>query len=459
MIASPSTGGPSFWWQQTGLLPRRAPLSGDTVAAVCIIGAGYTGLWSALSLKAADPALDILIVEAEFAGFGASGRNGGWLTGGFAWSHARYAASGSAAAVRAMVSAMNGTVAEIMAQCRALGIDAEIVPTDELLVATNAAQWHRLQAEYRLRSDWGEADRLRLLSTDQTAQRITMAGAVGAMAISGVARIQPAKLIAGLARAAESLGIRIVEGTRVTAIAPGLVTTPHGRVSAETILRCTEGFTATLPGHRRDLLPLNSAQIITEPLSADTWRNIGWQGHEIIGDFAHSYCYCQRTPDGRIVLGGRGTPYRFGSRIDDGGHPDAATIKALTARLHHLFPATRTARIAHAWCGVLGVPRDWCAGVAFDPATRIGHAGGYVGVGVATANLAGRTLAALTLGTDDPLTRLPWVNRAPRKWEREPLRWLGLRGTYAAYAIADRAEARGGPPSRLAHWVNRATGR
>lgn len=454
-----NTGGPSYWWHDIGLPPRRAPLTGDTTAQICIIGAGYTGLWTALSLKSADPSLDILMVEAEFAGFGASGRNGGWLTGGFAWSHDRYAATSSASAVRAMVAALNGTVAEVIAQCARLGVTADITPTDELLIATNPAQWQRLQAEYHHRSHWGEADRLRLLSAPEAKARIAVPDAIGALAISGVARIHPAKLVTGLARAAEALGIRIVEGTRVTAITPGLVQTTHGQVRAGTILRCTEGFTAQLPNHRRDLLPLNSAQIITAPLPAETWAKIGWHGNEIMGDFSHSYCYCQRTPDGRIAFGGRGTPYRFGSGIDAGGTPDAATITALTARLHRLLPATRDAAIDHAWCGVLGVPRDWCAGVAFDPQTRIGHAGGYVGVGVATSNLAGRTLAQLVLGTDDPLTRLPWVNRPQRRWEPEPLRWIGLHGTYAAYAHADRAEARGGPPSRLAAWVNWATGR
>ncbi|MFN3847186.1 MAG: NAD(P)/FAD-dependent oxidoreductase [Paracoccaceae bacterium] len=452
-------GGISFWWQQIGLPPRRASLSGDSQADVCIIGAGYTGLWTALSLKSARPDLDILIVEAAFAGFGASGRNGGWLTGGFAWSHDRYARSAGPAPVRAMVSAMNDTVAEVIAQCDRLGIDAEITPTDELLVATSPAQWQRLQAEYRHRSHWGEADRLHLLNVDETRQRIQVPGTVGAMVVSGVARIQPAKLVQGLARAAELLGVRIVEGTRVTRVAPGRVTTDHGDVCAAVILRCTEGFTATIPGHRRDLLPLNSAQIVTEPLPPETWAKIGWQGHEIMGDFAHSYCYCQRTPDGRIVMGGRGTPYRFGSALDDQGRPDLATIAQLTDRLHRLFPATRPHAIAHAWCGVLGVPRDWCANVAFDPRTRIGHAGGYVGVGVATSNLAGRTLAALALGSDDPLIRLPWVNRPSRRWEPEPLRWLGLRGMYAAYAIADKSESRGGPPSRLAGLANWLTGR
>ncbi|PJF11159.1 FAD-binding oxidoreductase [Pseudorhodobacter sp. MZDSW-24AT] len=459
MTAVPALGGPSFWWHQIGLPPRRAALAGDARTQVCIIGAGYTGLWAALALSAARPDLDILIVEAEHAGFGASGRNGGWLTGGFAWSHSRYAAHSSPAAVRAMVAAMNGTVADVIAQCDRLGIEAEITPTDELLIATNPAQWQRLQAEYQHRSAWGEADRLSLLGVADTARRIHMPGTQGALRVSGTARIQPAKLVAGLARAVEARGIRLLEGTRVTAIAPGLVTTAQGLIRAETILICTEGFTAHLPGQRRTLLPLNSAQIITAPLPPSVWDQIGWQGHEIIGDFAHSYVYCQRTPDGRIALGGRGTPYRYASALDRNGVPDAATIAQLTARLHALFPATRGTAITHAWCGALGVPRDWCARVQFDPATRIGQAGGYVGVGVATAHLAGRTLAALALDLDDPLTRLPWVNPQVRRWEPEPLRWLGLHATYAAYALADRREARGHPASRLVTLMNRAIGR
>ena len=152
-------------------------------------------------------------------------------------------------------------------------------------------------------------------------------------------------------------------------------------------------------------------------------------------------------------------PYRYGSATDRDGTPDPATIRRLTAILHRLFPAAADAPIDHAWCGVLGVPRDWCASVGFDPATGIGWAGGYVGVGVSTSNLAGRTLADLATGADTPLVRLPWVNRRPRRWEREPLRWLGVHGMYALLAAADRVEARGGGPSRLATIGNWLTGR
>ena len=456
------TGDVSFWYADIGGLPAPRPaLPADIDADVCIVGAGYTGLWTAYYLRKADPALKVVIVEKEFAGFGASGRNGGWLTGGFAWNHERYLSNGSEADVRALVAAMGTTVDEVIRVAQAEGIDADILRTDELMVATGRAQLERVTAEVAHRRRWGEPDdRVYLIGAEETRARIAMPGAQGAMVVAGVARIQPAKLVRGLARAVERLGVRIFEGTAVTGLAPGRVTTARGTVRAPVILRATEGFTATLPGLSREWLPLNSAQIVTEPLPADAWEKIGWQGHEILADFAHTYCYCQRTREGRITVGARGVPYRLGSRTDDRGRPDDETIRRLVTILHRHFPAARGARIDHAWCGVLGVPRDWCATVGFDRAAGMGWAGGYVGTGVSTSNLAGRTLADLALNRDTALARLPWVNRPLRRWEPEPLRWLGVRAMYALYRMADRAEDRpGAPPSRLARLGNRLTGR
>jgi glycine/D-amino acid oxidase-like deaminating enzyme len=448
-------GNTSFWLHDIGKPALRAALPGPASVDVCIIGAGYTGLWTALYLRRAAPHLRVVVLEAEHAGFGASGRNGGWLTGGFAWNHDRYLAQSSPEAVRAIVQAMQISVAEILAVCKAAGIDADIHPTEELMVATNPAQLARLRAEVATRIHWGETG-IQTLDASALAQRISIPGAMAAMLVPNVARIQPAKLATGLARLVEAEGTEIFEQTRVTALHSGRVETTRGPVTATTILRATEGFTGQFPGHRRDLLPLNSAQIITAPLPDGVWAKIGWQGHEIVGDFANAYCYCQRTNDGRIAVGGRGIPYRFNNGLDDNGTPDAETIRRLIATLHRHFPAAIGQPIDHAWCGTLGVPRDWCASVSFDPKTRIGSAGGYVGVGVSTSNLAGRTLADLTLNRQTRLTALPWVNRPMRKWEPEPLRWIGLRGMYRLLNAADRAEARGKNPSYLAllgQWI------
>lgn len=450
----------SFWYADIGLPYRRAPLGGDTTADVAIIGAGYSGLWAAYYLKQARPDLDVLVIEKAFAGFGASGRNGGWLTGSFAWNHARYLETASEAEVRAMVQAMNGTVDEVIRVAELEGIEADIRCTEELMVATRPAQLARLQAEVEQRRHWGEQDRVHAIGAEALAARIRIPGALGAMVVGNVARIQPAKLVRGLAAVVERMGVRLVEGTTVTGYERGLVATDRGLVRARAALRCTEGFTAALPGLERDWLPLNSAQIATEPLPPEVWEKIGWQGHEIVGDFANAYCYCQRTREGRITVGARGVPYRYGSSLDTNGAPDPETVRRLTAVLHRHFPAAAGARIDHAWCGVLGVPRDWCATVGFDPATGLGWAGGYVGVGVSTANLAGRTLADLVLGRDSALVRLPWVNRRVRRWEPEPLRWLGVTGMYALLGAADRREARpGAGPSRLARLGNRLAGR
>lgn len=453
-------GDVSFWYADLGRPYPRAALAGDTTADVAIIGAGYTGLWAAWYLKQANPALDVLVIEKDFAGFGASGRNGGWLTGGFAWNHRRYLEGSSEHAVRAMVEAMNGTVDEVIRVAEAEGIDADILRTDELMVATKPAQLGRMQAEVAHRRHWGEEDRVFEMNARDLAERVRIPGALGAMVVTSVARVQPAKLVRGLAAAVERAGVRIVEGTCVTGYGAGLVTTDRGQVRAPVILRCTEGFTAGLPGREREWLPLNSAQIATEPLGPEVWAQIGWEGHEILGDFANAYCYCQRTREGRITVGARGVPYRYGSSLDTNGAPDSETVRRLTAILHRHFPAAAKAKIDHAWCGVLGVPRDWCATVGLDPATGLGWAGGYVGVGVSTSNLAGRTLADLVLGRDTDLVHLPWVNRRVRDWEPEPARWMGVTGMYALLNAADRREDRpGAGPSRLAALGNRLTGR
>ncbi|MDZ7906497.1 MAG: FAD-dependent oxidoreductase [Cypionkella sp.] len=386
----------SFWYADMGLPQTRRPaLAADTAADVAIIGAGYTGLWAAYYLKRAQPDLDVVIIDKHFAGYGASGRNGGWCMGAFAWNHDRYAKDTSRAAVLDMVAALEGTVAEITRICADLGIDADIHPTQEVMVATSPAQLARMRGEIAHRHHWGEGHRLRELTAAELAQRISIPNVLGAMAVSGVARIQPAKLVRGLAVAVETMGVRIYEDTAALSYAKGQIITPAARICAPVILRCTEGFTATLKGHRRDWLPLNSAQIATAPLPPEVWAQIGWEGGELIGDMDNAYCYCQRTRDGRITVGARGVPYRFGSKIDKDGAPDAETIRRLTTILHRHFPAAKDYPIDHAWCGVLGVPRDWCATVGLDPSTGLGWAGGYVGVGVSTANLAGQTLADL----------------------------------------------------------------
>ncbi|MFD4531603.1 NAD(P)/FAD-dependent oxidoreductase [Kitasatospora sp. NPDC058397] len=452
----------SFWYAASGLPEPGPALPGSADVDVCIVGGGYTGLWTAYYLKKAEPSLRIAVLERRFCGYGASGRNGGWLYNGFAGRGAFAKRYGPGAAA-AMQRAMDEAVGEVVDVAAAERIDAHIVRGGVLEVARNRAQLERLKAFAAAERAYGEG-RVELLGAKEAADRIAVAGTLGGTWTPYGARIQPAELVRGLARVVRDLGVAVHEGTAVTAILPGTAyarpraVTPQGTVTAEYVLRATEGFTAGLRGERRTWLPMNSAMIATEPLPPAFWADAGWQGREVLGDFAHAYMYAQRTADDRIALGGRGVPYRFGSRTDADGGTQVETVRQLRQILNRFFPAAASARIDHAWAGVLGVPRDWCATVELDRASGLGWAGGYVGSGVTTTNLAGRTLRDLVLGRDTGLTGLPWVGHTVRRWEPEPLRWIGVHAMYAAYHAADRQEAGGraatSPIARVADIVS-----
>jgi glycine/D-amino acid oxidase-like deaminating enzyme len=231
-----------------------------------------------------------------------------------------------------------------------------------------------------------------------------------------------------------------------------------GRVRADVVVRATEGYTATLEGHKRALLPIYSLMIATEPLPPTFWDEVGWASRETVTDARNLIIYAQRTADDRIAIGGRGAPYHFGSDVSESYDRVPSVFSELQRVLGALWPQARDAAITHTWGGPLGVPRDWFSSVGYDRGSRLAWGGGYVGDGVGTANLAGRTLADLILERDTELTRLPWVGHRSRAWEPEPLRWLSANLVLRMMASADRAELRTGRPSRRAALVERLTG-
>lgn len=435
-------GNVSHWWQQIGAPELRAPLPGDISADVAIVGAGYTGLWTAYYLKQQRPELNVVIIEQRHAGYGASGRNGGWLTNAITGGREQYVKTHGRDAAERFQLAMNQTVDEVIRVAAAEGIDADIKKGGEFNVAYTPAQERRIREFAAAEQSWQHTD-LQLLEPAEATAKINVTGTRAAVWHPHSARIQPAKLAKGLASAVERAGVTIYEQTTALEIAPHRVVTNRGTVSVEFIVRATEGFTANLRGLHRLWLPMNSSLIATEPLSPQVWDELNWSQGEVLGDFAHVYMYAQRTADDRIAIGGRGVPYKYGSRTDTDGRTPEVTVHTLTEILHRFFPATAGASIDHVWSGVLGVPRDWAATVGLDRETGIAWGGGYVGTGVTSTNLAGRTIADLILGSPSELVGLPWVNHRVRKWEPEPLRWIATKGLYAAYGIADRAEARG----------------
>jgi glycine/D-amino acid oxidase-like deaminating enzyme len=424
-------------------VPRRTrPLPGDRDADVCIVGAGYTGLWTAYYLKRADPQLRIVVLEAEFAGFGASGRNGGWLSALVPGDRNAMARQHGREGVVAWQRALIESIDEVIDVAAREGIDAGVVKGGTLDIARNRAQASRLAASFEEERSW-QVDGIEPLTADESARRIGFSGVVSAYFNPHCARIQPARLARGLADAVERLGVQIYEESPVAEISQGRAVTRSGTVSAPIVLRATEAFTAALPGLRRRWLPMNSSMIATDQISPERWASIGWDGRETVGDAAHGFFYGQRTVDDRIAIGGRSVPYRYASRTDVRGRVPERAIRQLSQVLYDVLPQVRDVPIAHGWCGVLAVPRDWAASVVLDRATGLGWAGGYAGHGVTATNLAGRTLADLVLDQRTPLTELPWVGHRSRNWEPEPMRWLGVRGLYIAYGLADRHEAGG----------------
>ncbi|HEY1650249.1 MAG TPA: FAD-dependent oxidoreductase [Acidimicrobiales bacterium] len=455
----------SLWWEAVPVpLPARPALAEDLSVDVCIVGGGFTGLWTAHSLCRADSSLRIAVVEREVAGFGASGRNGGWCSALFATSDAALARRHGHDAMHAMRRAMQETVDVVGASAASEDIDCHFEKGGTVdLVRSEAQRERALAAVDEARAlGFGEED-LRWLGPIETRAVVGAAGVLGATFTPHCAAIQPALLARGLADAIERDGVRLFEQTEVTDVRRGTtggtsVVTRGGTIRAEVVVRATEAWTPTLPGQHRDIVPVYSLMVATEPLDLSFWSEAGLRDRATFADHRHMIIYGQRTADGRLAFGGRGAPYHYGSAVRPAFDREPAVHALLRATLIDLFPALDEAQFTHAWGGPLGIPRDWHSSVGFDRSSGLAWAGGYVGDGVATSNLAGRTLADLITGADSDLTGLPWVNHHSPRWEPEPLRWVGVNAGLWTMKLADRSETRRGRPSKTAAVLGRVLG-
>jgi glycine/D-amino acid oxidase-like deaminating enzyme len=270
----------------------------------------------------------------------------------------------------------------------------------------------------------------------------------GAAYTKHCAAIHPARLVRGLGATVRLNGVRVCELTPVLDLEPGAVRTERGTVRADIVIRATEGYTESLSSQSRQILPLYSMMVATEPLPDSVWQEIGLAHRETFGDGRRIVIYGQRTLDDRLAFGGR-AGYYFGSErkaVIDSGDP---MLDRVEKNLREFFPALEGHAITHRWGGLMGAPRHFRPCVSFDRETGIGVAGGYVGEGVAASNLAGRMLTDLVLDRETALTRLAWVDDSARRWEPEPLRWLGARLLQYSGDRADQTEFRTGRPSRF----------
>jgi glycine/D-amino acid oxidase-like deaminating enzyme len=453
----------SFWLETAGddLTPR-PELTHSTEVDVVILGAGYTGLWTAYYLLKANPSLKVAVVEKEIAGYGASGRNGGWCSSKFPVTPPMLEHRYGRDAARALMLAMNGAVEEVARVCQEEHIDAHFHKGGILTLARGDHHLPMLRSAFEAYSRLGLSEQYRLCSASEAQERVRVTNVCGALYASENASVHPGRLVRGLARAVERRGGVIYERTEVVDFEGGpssRLLTPSGEVRArQAIVLAGESYLTRLAKLHRAVLPVYSLIALTEPLTAAQWAQIGWQNRESIASCNYTVDYLTRTVDGRILFGSRGAPYRLGSKISDEQDRHAETHTRIQQTLVEWFPTLKGVKFTHVWGGPVGMPRDWMPMTEFDPATKIATARGYTGQGVSTANLTGRILAELISGKCTELSQLPIAQRRSPKWEREPLRWLAVRYMQNAFLRIDQAGRLGKPKPKdasLAEFLGR----
>ncbi len=451
----------SYWLESCGddLTPR-APMNGSVDADVAILGAGFTGLWTAYYLLKHDPSLKVVIVEKEIAGFGASGRNGGWCSGGFPVSHSELERRFGTQAADQVYAVMNDAVDEVARVTEAEGIDCDYEKGGALRLARGPHQLKQIQQSYEAMQRRG-GEGYKLLTKEETDARVKIEGVLASIYNPNCATIHPGKLVRGLARTVERMGGVIYEQTEAFRWTSGpnpILYTNRGNVNAQSIILAGEAYLSQLDQTARALIPLYSLIVMTEPLDDDQWEQIGWRGRECVSSTKYVVDYLSRTTDGRILFGGRGAPYHYGSSIKDEYDLHDETHAMLREAALEWFAPLRPEQLTYAWGGALGMPRDFMPTMSYNSRTCIGRAGGYTGQGVSTTNVSGRVLADLITGKQSELTELPSVGHQSPKWEREPLRYMGIRYIQGQYfKIDERAERTGNPPdgSTLAERMSR----
>lgn len=454
----------SLWMDQLeeDLSPRQC-LEQDLDVDVAIIGAGYTGLWTAYYLKRHAPELSIAIVEAQTAGFGASGRNGGWLMGNLLGED-RLLAALSPERRRESFDLLHAIPDEVKSVIDREGIACDYRKGGALYCAARYPEQESSLRQY-LADLYGqglsESD-YRWLTPDELAQQLRVAKPYGGIFTPHVATLQPARLVRGLARAVERMGVRIYEQSPVSHWQSGLVRTAKAQVRSRWVVPAVEGYATTLNTLGRYQLPVQSLIVATEPLSPALWEQIGLSQGQAFSEFSKQVTYGQRTADNRLVFGARGG-YQFGGRLRHSFDLTDNEIELRRYLFGELFPMLKNVTISHAWGGNLGMARRFQPHMLCDRVQGVALAGGYGGEGVGASHLGGRTLADLILQRDTLEVKQPWVLTegglgALKAWEPEPCRWLGYNAVICSFVYEDKTLANPHSPPWRRQFAQRVAG-
>lgn len=442
----------SFWLEDSEDIIIRPKLTESIDVDIAILGAGFTGLWTAYYLIKQDPTLKIAILEKAVTGFGASGRNGGWCSPKFSVTPKVALERFGKNTAKDLHHTMIDTVYEIERVIEEEKMNVDWNNSGSIKVAMGEHLAPNLEDEMEVYNSLGLADNFKLLNKSEIDKRVKINGVHSGILTQPSAVVHPGKLVRQLAQIVEEYGVKIYEQTYVQQIEEGSTTTSpklitaHGNVTAkQAVVIAGEAYLSRMKGFRGRLIPMYTSIVLTEPLSEEQWEEIGWDGRETVGSNNLSVDYLQRTIDGRILFGlGNSGPYRFASQIKDQFDTFAPSIKLQTERALSWFPSLKRDQITHAWGGPIGVTRDWTPNFRYNNVSRVAHAWGYGGQGVSTANLAGRILTQLIFEKESEITNLPMVHHTSRRWEPEPFRWIGAKYIKAKMNKLDRKSLESG---------------
>ena len=449
---------PPSLWSETSVKWDFPQISSSESFDVVIIGAGYSGLWTAHHLLHLEPSLSIAILEAQQPGFGASGRNGGWCSAFSPMSLEAVAAqSGKQGAIN-LQTALVSAVDEIGAYVTDTQIECGWHKGGTLSFAINEPQLQRINESICMSRDFGFDEQfVTLIAAEEAEKRVRIPFSLGASYSPHCAALQPAQLVDGLVEQLLQRKVQFFGSTHVIEIQPNqcLAATTGGNITvrAKWIVRSTEGFTPGLRQYRRDVAPLYSYMIATEPLSDSQWQDIGWSNRETVSDGRNLVIYAQKTADGRIAFGGRGAPYKYASRIGSQFDNNANIHTLIEKSMREMFPSIEDVAVTHRWGGALGVHRDWFTSARIDHNSHIASLGGYVGDGVAFSYVAAKEVANSILGATSDYRPLPIVNHLSPRWEPEPLRYIGINSILRLTARADETEKKFGKRNRFVDWL------
>ena len=430
-----------YWLDADPLEPQsHSALIGDVTADLCIVGAGYTGLWTALLAKERDPNREVVIIEQRETGAGASGRNGGFcstsLTHGFVNGYSRFRDE-----METIERLGRENLDAIEETIKRYNIDCDWERTGELRVAVAPWQLEGMKEEAELRNRYG--DHVEFLEKDEIQRRVKSPIYEGALFDhDGTALVDPARLVWGLEKACLSLGVKIYENSKVEWLQYQgenvIAHSPYGSITAKKVALATNVFKSLVRSARKYVIPVYDYQLVTEPLTPEQRESIGWANREGISDAGNQFHYYRLTNDGCILWGGYEAIYNFRGKVRLEYEFSPETYATLASNFLKTFPQLKGISFTHGWGGAIDTCTRFAPFWGTSHHGRVAYVMGYTGLGVGTTRFGAATMLDLLDGVENERTQLKMVRKKPVPFPPEPLRYIFIRITQWSINRADQ---------------------